>query len=189
MHSKLWEMIASTGSWVVLLFILAVSIVTDVKYKKIFNGVTLPGIMLGLLFGLLAGFPDAFFNRLIGLTLGFAVFFILFLSGYMGGGDVKLVAAIGALTGYPFIVDAIFFGILAGGLYAVVFMLVKKRFLENMTSIFRFILSIINPWRQTHSLKREDSLKIPYGVCISVGTLIAFFIHQTTSAKCYFLGY
>jgi prepilin peptidase CpaA len=183
------EAVASTGSKVVLVFILLASIYTDMKYRKIFNGITLPGILFGLLFGLLAGFPGAFVNRLIGFGAGFVIFFVMFLSGYMGGGDVKLVAAIGALTGYPFIVDAIFFGILAGGLYAVIYMIVKKRFLENMRSIFRFIVSFINPWRQTHSLKREDSLKIPYGVCISVGTLIAFLIHQTTSVKCYFLGY
>lgn len=176
-------------SYIVLIGLITISAYTDFKARKIYNIVTVPCLCIGLLLGLVVDFPDAFLNRLLGFGLGFTLFFLMFAAGYMGGGDVKLVAAIGALMGYPYIIDAIFFGILCGGLYAVFLLLIKRMLWKNLKSVFRFIFSFIFPWRQTHSLKQESTIKIPYGFCISLGTLVAFIIHRTTSTKCFFLGF
>lgn len=174
---------------IILLFVVCASAYTDLKFRKILNIITIPGILLGLALGFMADFPHILLNRLFGFGIGFGLFLLMFLSGYMGGGDVKLVGAIGALTGYPFIVDAIFFGILAGGSYAVVFLLLRGKLWQNLKSVFLFIFGFIAPWRQTHSLKHEDSLKIPYGLCISLGTVTALVVHRAASIQCFFLGY
>ncbi len=44
----------------------------------------------------------------------------------MGMGDVKLEAALGALLGFPAIVSAMFLGVIAGGLAAIVLLLMKR---------------------------------------------------------------
>jgi prepilin peptidase CpaA len=186
LHFEKGPEIAST---ILLLLLVSVCAYTDLKFRKIYNKITFPCILLGLLLGFLAGFPHVFLNRLLGFGIAFGLFMMMFLSGYMGGGDVKLAGAIGALAGFPFIIDAVFFGILAGGAYAIVYLLAKKKLRQNLKSVFLFIYSVINPWRQTHSLKHEDSLKIPYGFCIALGTVIAFIVHHTASIQCYFLGY
>ena len=46
--------------------------------------------------------------------------------GQMGMGDVKLEVALGALLGFPAIVNAMFFGVIAGGLAALVLLLTKR---------------------------------------------------------------
>jgi len=88
------------------------------------------------------------------------------------------VAAIGALTGYPFIVDALFCGIVLGGVYAVFILLIKGKFCENIKSILFFVWGLIL-WRQAHRLDSQSSVKIPYGLCISLGTIMAFIMKHT----------
>ena len=127
----------------ILLVLIAISAYTDVKYRKILNKITLPGILIGLILGLGNHFPDVFLSRLAGFGVGFGLFFLMFIAGYMGGGDVKLITAIGALTGYPFIIDAIFFGILSGGLYAIVVLLKKGLLWKNLKSVITFFVNFI----------------------------------------------
>jgi prepilin peptidase CpaA len=183
--SNIWLILSN----IVLLGLITISAFTDIKYRKIYNKITLPSLLTGLILGLLISHRTVFPSRLIGLAVGFGVFFIMFISGYMGGGDVKLVAAIGALIGFPLIIDAIFFGVFSGGLYAIIILLKKGLLWKHLKSVFLFIFSFIIPWRQTHSLKTESSMKIPYGLCISVGTLIAFIIHLTMSINSFFFNY
>ena len=70
---------------------------------------------------------------LAGAGIGFAVFFpIVWLSRrldreWMGLGDVKLLAAMGALLGWQMVLLGIYFGILAGGLAAIVLYLGGRR--------------------------------------------------------------
>jgi prepilin peptidase CpaA len=181
-----WALYLSDVILIILIFVCAY---TDKKNRKIYNDITLPSILLGLLLGISIQFPGIFLNRLLGFGVGFGLFFLMFMFGFMGGGDVKLVAAIGALRGYPFIVDAIFFGVLVGGLYAIVVLIAHKRLWKNLRSIFIFMYSLIIPWRKTHSLKSEESIKIPYGFCISIGTFIALILHYCSNVNSFFLNY
>ena len=43
---------------------------------------------------------------------------VLVLAGGTGGGDAKLLAAIGAIDGYPLIIDVLFYSFLVGGAMA-----------------------------------------------------------------------
>src|SRR5437762_9508716 len=73
--------------------------VTDVRDKKIPNRLTYGGIFAGLAVRVsLLGWPG-FWSGLGGTLLAGGVFFVLFVLGGMGGGDVKLVAAVGAWVG------------------------------------------------------------------------------------------
>lgn len=172
-----------------LFILLAVSSYTDWKYRKIYNKVTVPAFLAGLLLAALPGSSVSFMNALLACLLGFAVFFLMFLAGQMGGGDVKLVAAIGALTGYPFIVDAVFFGVMAGGVYAIAVSLAKGVLGRHLKNIFHFFLGLFL-WRQPMPLGAQDSTKIPYGLCISMGTAIAYVVKQRVlmSGESFFLG-
>ena len=69
----------------------------DVRYRRIPNWATLPGVALGLgLNGLFLGWQGMKESGL-GLLVGFGALVVLFVLGWMGGGDVKLMAAVGAL--------------------------------------------------------------------------------------------
>ena len=67
-------------------------------------------------------------SALIGFLVGGAVFFLLALigRGAMGMGDVKLVAAEGAILGFPLVLHGMFWGIMLGGLAAVLLLITKR---------------------------------------------------------------
>jgi len=98
--------------------------------------------------------------------------------GGMGGGDVKLMAAIGAIMGYPFILDAMFYSIMFGGFVALLVLAWKKTLIKSLKNVFRAILTFLIPGIFSVPLNAKDSYKIPYGFCIAVGTLFAYIITE-----------
>ena len=97
---------AHTSLWVCVLVVLAAA-VSDVATRRIPNTVTLGGLAVGLAIHAAIGAVDAGLTgalRGLGFALGGAVAcgiipFIAWRRGEMGGGDVKLFGAIGALLG------------------------------------------------------------------------------------------
>jgi prepilin peptidase CpaA len=115
----------TAGHWplgVVTLAVLAAA-VTDIHCRTVHNALTLPLLAVGLLYnavqfggaGLLAGTQGA--------LVGFAIMIGFYALGGMGAGDVKLMAAIGAWFGVPATCAVAILGGLAGGVYALVLIL------------------------------------------------------------------
>ena len=183
------EKIGFYASSVVLFAMLLISSYTDWKYRRIYNKVTLPCLALGLGLAAITNFPAGLQSAALACLLGFALFLLLFMFGMMGGGDVKLVAAIGALTGYPFIWDALFFGILAGGLYAIPAAALHGRLGKILKNVFWCLWGLLI-WRKMAQLDTADAIKIPYGLCLSAGTVMAFLLHHFfhISGSAIFLG-
>jgi len=101
--------------------VVVVSVLSDILFRKIPNTITLGGLIVGLILHTVVGIFDGGALgalRGFGIALGgaFACGFIPFIAwkkGEMGGGDVKLFAALGAIMGplMGFDVQAITFGI------------------------------------------------------------------------------
>ena len=74
---------------------------TDITSRRIPNALTLPAVGVGVAAHAVAGgLPEAS-AALLGGLVGLAVFFPIFALGGLGGGDVKLMAALGAWIGWP----------------------------------------------------------------------------------------
>ena len=104
--------------WLVLAglsILLVVSAFSDLAHGVIYDWVTLPGIGLGLMAHGLTGGQAGVERALLGLGVGAAVFGLFFLLGSLGGGDVKVMAAVGALGGYPFVLWAMLYTVAIGG--------------------------------------------------------------------------
>jgi prepilin peptidase CpaA len=166
---------------VLTLIVVVVCGATDLLRHKIWNLVTLPamaaGLILNLSFVLIDGRLglDFFLSSLSGLGVGFGIMFLLFSFGGMGGGDVKLVAALGAMDPYHFghryALWLIFYSVLAGGAIAMVLMTVKGRLIRSFCNVFRTIFTFVMPGLRHEPLKREDSLTMPFGLGIALGAL------------------
>src|SRR5437868_13490855 len=103
---------------VVLLFVALTCAVTDLWKGKIYNAVTYPAMALGVVLAVIQhGAPGIFF-ALGGFAVGFFPAFLLFALGGMGGGDVKLLAAIGAIAGAVAATETLILAFVFGGLFA-----------------------------------------------------------------------
>lgn len=151
----------------------------DVISRRIPNRLTYPAMLAALVvrFGFLGW--HGLLEGLLGLVLCGGVFFLLFVIHAMGGGDVKLMAAVGAWVGYHNAGMALIVCALAGGLIALGYVIVLKRYrttLSNITSLIRFHASSGLRENPELNLSSRDAVRMPYGVAIAagaVGTLIS----------------
>ena len=131
---------------------------TDLSHKIIPNAITLPGIILGLISAATI-LPLGFFNGLLGLFVGGGILWLLawaspYLFGKegMGGGDIKLLAMIGAFLGWKPALMTIMVGSFLGSLVGVSLIAAKV-------------------------IRREDY--IPFGPFLVCGALVSLFFGET----------
>ena len=116
-------------------FVAALIVITviDLYYQIIPDVISLPGIGVGIIASLIL--PQiAFFNSLIGVLLGGGSLFIvgtlyqwIFKREGMGGGDVKLLAMIGAFLGWKAVILTILLSSLIGSITGIIIMVLKGK--------------------------------------------------------------
>lgn len=110
-------------------FSLVVTLI-DVEHYLILNNLVIFLFLCGFLFHFLSH-EMSLKERVLGMLVGFAIpFFLALISrGGMGGGDIKLCAAMGFWLGFPGIFQAIFIGALVGSIMGIILLLtkIKKR--------------------------------------------------------------
>ena len=157
-----------------LYLVITVCAITDISKGKIPNKITYSVIVLGFVLAAISGGFSGFLNSLAGFGLGFGMMFLIYMWGGFGGGDVKLMAAIGALKGYPFVIYAAFYSAIIGGIYSLAVVIWKGRFRNTMMNVGRQILALVKPSSVLSApLDPKESTQIPFGFCICVGTLWA----------------
>ncbi len=103
----------------------AAAITVDIRHRQIPNALSAALLLIGILS---AGFGrgwEGLADGMLGATLAFAVFLIPYLLGGMGGGDVKLMAGFGALTGARGVLPALLLVALAGAVTSVLFLIYR----------------------------------------------------------------
>ena len=121
------NLIQTAPTWLVVILglLLAAAAVEDAVRLRISN-LTCLGVMLAALLAMaLGGFDLSLWQNLVNFAVLLVVGTLLFASGKVGGGDVKLLAALGlwfSLRGAVWLLAAVF---LAGGVIAVLFILYR----------------------------------------------------------------
>jgi leader peptidase (prepilin peptidase)/N-methyltransferase len=117
--------------------ILALILVTDLEHRLILNKVTYPAIVLGFVGSFLVS-GVTWWSALIGGAIGLVFFYAAALvgraafgAGALGGGDVKLAAFVGIITGYPLVIEAIVLTILIGAAISLVLLVTGARGLRD----------------------------------------------------------
>ena len=148
----------------------------DLQYRRIPNALTLPTVVLALcLHGITHGGPGLLLS-VGGMLVAAAVVIPGYALGFTGAGDVKLLAAVGALLALP------------GALYAALLSLVLGGVLSVLLSLWRHNLSHLlrNTWGMGRWLVIRSTgapvaapvasgTGIPLGVAIAVATLVVVF--------------
>jgi len=132
----------------------------DLDFQIIPDGITLTGTAVGLLAGgfllqdpFLRGEPLGVTASLIGAAGGFSAYYLIALAsrGGMGGGDIKLMAMVGALMGWKSVLLTTFIGSFLGSLLGI------------------FLMVFRGKGRKT---------KIPFGPFLSAGAVVTLFWGQ-----------
>ena len=137
----------------ILIFISAMIVVSfiDIDFQIIPDQISVPLIFIGFIFSLFSngytGFVSDFKESLIGIVVGGGSLLIVSIisKGGMGGGDIKLNAAVGAFLGWKSSLLTIFIGSLIGSIVGIII------------------------------LKKTGNRKIPFGPFLSIGALICLF--------------
>jgi prepilin peptidase CpaA len=160
----------------VLVVVLLAAAVDDIRTSKIHNWITYPAVLAGLIghcFGGvdLHGRDLGFGGALIGMLVGFGPMFIAWRAGGVGGGDAKLMGAVGALGGWEFALASLFYGITIAGLMAVVVMLRHRIMRRTLGRVWRFFVLILMRAKPCDP-SGADSPTIAVGLALAIGAAI-----------------
>ena len=114
---------------------------------------------------------------LAGIGLALLVAVVLYALRAIGGGDVKLLGAIGAFLGSAEILGALAVIAVLGAAFALLLMIRKGL----LPLLILNTLDLVKSWRslgqagQARRLESPGALTVPYGVPIALGTLIWWF--------------
>jgi leader peptidase (prepilin peptidase) / N-methyltransferase len=129
----------------------------DFDHQIIPDAITLPGMGLGVLAAVTV-LPIGFLDSVLGLLVGGGVLFgLAWISPYlfgkegMGGGDIKLLAMIGAFLGWKPVVLTMLIGAIVGALVGVTLL--------------------------TLNVLRRDQY-LPFGPFLALGAIVSMFFHQ-----------
>ncbi|OIJ11057.1 prepilin peptidase [Anaerobacillus alkalilacustris] len=154
-------------TFVVLLITLAISFITDIKSRKIFNIVTFPSMFIGIIFNTITFGWEGLFFSILGLLTGFGLLVIPYALGGIAAGDVKLLMAIGALQGSSFVFGSFLYITIIGGVIALVLLIMQGELRNTIKRIFTTAqLKTLNGLN-----KNELHHAFPYGVAIVLGTI------------------
>jgi prepilin peptidase CpaA len=148
--------------------------VEDVRIRKIPNSLTYFGVIAALCIRFFVlGWPGLR-DGLIGTLIGGGVFFFLFIVGGMGGGDVKLMAAVSAFAGVTQIVNLLIAAAIGGGAMAFVVMLYRQRVLTTIRNTIVLLQHHLTTGLRPHpdlNVRQTHSVRVPFAPAIAIGTL------------------
>ena len=146
----------------------------DLAYRRIPNYVTYATAGLGLALSIV---NDTVGSSVLGLVAGVAILLPAFVHGKMGGGDVKFMGAVGAVGGFPFVLEALAYGFAVASVMAVWSAWTGgkfRRLLRGLGVEFGRLVGHVFP----HEPAEVDLARIPLGVGLSIGALIALLERQ-----------
>ncbi len=170
---------------ILVMVLLVVAAISDIKSRKIPNWIPLSIFALYLIFlaaQWLLELDPVLIPPLTSLAVGFGIFAVFtgfFYFGFLGGGDVKLAAAMGFWVGIKGVAAFIIIMALVGGLIAVFYI-----FKRDVSPEIEVVQGAVFSENEEKDKKKEvkvgktnnKSGKIPYGIAISAGGL--FVVYQ-----------
>lgn len=117
---------------------LVIITVIDIEHQIIPDVITLPGIVLGLAAG---SYTIGYIDSFSGFLLGGGLFYLLAVlsNGGMGGGDIKYIAAAGALVGWQKVLLIIFIGAFLGSFMGLLQIVVQKKSRKSLIPFGPFL--------------------------------------------------
>jgi len=172
---------------VVLAAILLTSVVTDIRRRKIYNWVTFPGMLVGLVINIVHGGAHGALISLEGFGVAFISMFLMAILQVlsiapMRFADVKLLCAIGMITGPHFTLITLISTAICGGVLGVIFAWRQgqlKHTLTNLSATLQVAAATQSPDSIKDMVGASKAGYMPYAPAIASGALTAWIILRT----------
>jgi prepilin peptidase CpaA len=164
-----------------LALVVIIAGVSDFRSRRVPNWLTFSGVFLGVALNAFLSYDlpgqPLLWASLKGLGVALAVYLPLYMLRGMGAGDVKLMAAVGAIAGGPgnwlgiLVLTSIF-----GALAAIILVTFKHRFRQTFQNIWVILISLRHrqaPFENNPQLdvRSDQAIRLPHAVVIACGTL------------------
>ena len=153
---------------------LVAATVIDLRSRRIPNVLTGGMVALGLSLAATGASGISVPASIMGFCLGLALMMPGYLLGATGAGDVKLMAAVGALIGPVLVINAFLFTAIAGGVLAVIVAARRKRLGATLAQTGRLVAAPGQAPKEIQAATRAS--RFAYGPAIAAGTMIAMLI-------------
>jgi len=160
-------------------FVLAFAVtaaIGDVRWRIIPRWLTTSGLLAGLAYHIVFG---GFWSALATAGLAFGLGLGLFELRAIGGGDVKLVTAMGGILGFQHWTTAVEIAVGVAGLMALAGVIRKRVLLQTFRNIGRLLRHFLANGLSAHpeiQVTNESLVRVPFGVAAALGTVCAVFL-------------
>jgi prepilin peptidase CpaA len=159
---------------ITLSLIVLTAAITDLKWRRIPNWLTIPALPVGLIAQTVYG--EGFLQGLLGALGGFAALFALFAVGAGGGGDVKLFTVVGSFVGFHNLGIVFVLVAISGGVAAVIVAMRAGALTRVLKNSLMIVASVGRgrwaEFRERSDMNQPGALRVAYGVVIAVGSLL-----------------
>jgi prepilin peptidase CpaA len=164
-HVTRWEAL-------VLAFVVTAA-VSDLRWRRIPRWLTVAALVCGLAYHVAFG---GIITSLVAAFVGFAAGLALFQLGAVGGGDVKLITALGAMLGLAHWIFAMEVAVFASALIALTQATMRGMLRQTFAGVGELARWLVSSGGKKHPLinvGNSAKLRAPFGVAAALGTVIA----------------
>lgn len=169
--------------FIILVGVLAIAAIWDWRTGRVPNWLTLGAILLGLVLAGIIGLirvaqgqpwsslgselAAVFFGALI----GFLPMTVIFFSGGMGGADVKMMTAVGAISANWAVAAETFFNAFVIAALMGIYLMVRHRLVKQ--TIQRIFGALLIAFARSKPEFKNDSPQVPFLVAVAAGGILA----------------
>ncbi|QEG39490.1 A24 family peptidase [Roseimaritima ulvae] len=164
--------------WLVSVVMIIAAII-DGMILKVPNWLTFPFILCGWAHGMIQGGPAGLGASLAGTAVGLMLLLVVRAVGGMGGGDVKLLAGLGAWVGVSSVWWAFVVTTFVGALMALVMIAASGQWKKH----YYMARQILHEWKTVRNpeklyaiaKERKPTMQLlPYGIPMAIGSILYF---------------
>jgi len=162
--------------------ILLICVITDVRSRKIYNWVTFPSMLAGLIINIWMHGPSGALDSIEGFGVGFISMILMAILQLvaiapMRFADVKLLCAIGMITGPHFALYTLILTAICGGVLGLIYA-ARRGVLKDTVTNLKVALQVSAAVQSSDGLKHMvDSSRagyMPYAPAIACGAVVAW---------------
>jgi prepilin peptidase CpaA len=163
-------------TFAILSVFLACSIAFDVRVRRIPNVVSGPGAIAGLVLSALHAGALGVVGSVAGAALMIVLLIWPFAAGGIGGGDVKMMGAVGAFVGPRLAVMGLLIGVILGGAIMIIHLARLGRLRDKLASLVTMVTVAAGSRSLRPLMVRSDGeavIALPYSIPLALGTMAA----------------